>query len=186
MTPPEGLNDDERVRDLYERYYRRVVRYLVQSFRFSIDDARDLAQDVFVRVYVARGSYRREAETTYIMTTAKRVALNHIRHGHAQIRRAEIESLEDVVEPPARSATQERDLAVSRLQEGITRLSTHHRITLLYYLDGFQYAEIGAMLGIGVDAVRSRLKEARVRLRELLAKEPDGIRWPGERPEDDE
>ena len=46
--------------DLVRRYQGRVVNYLYRILH-SVDDAHDLAQEVFLRVYKARGKYRPEA-----------------------------------------------------------------------------------------------------------------------------
>jgi RNA polymerase sigma-70 factor (ECF subfamily) len=183
-----GGNDggEAWVQDLYVRYYKRVVYFFRNSsFRFSLEDARDLAQDVFLSVYKARDQYRREAELGYIMTIARRVALNRLRANRAGSRDAIVESIDDVLEGPVEAPRQERDLETSRLKEAIAKLRHHLRICLLLYLDGFQYAEIAAVLHLSVDGVRSRLKEARVLLRQMLVEEPSGIVWPSDLPEDE-
>ena len=54
-------HQDERFSDLYDRYYRRVVAFLVR-FGVAPDDASDLAQDVFVRVYEHMDDYRGDAQ----------------------------------------------------------------------------------------------------------------------------
>jgi RNA polymerase sigma-70 factor (ECF subfamily) len=181
--PGDDWDDEERVRQLYESYFGRVVSYYVKSFHFSREDARDLAQDVFVRVYVARKGYRGEATTAYVMKIARNLALNKYRADHAARRNALVESIDEILVQPSVRPSQEDDLAASRLSEAIRNLRHSLRVCLLPYLSGFQYAEIAANLGLTVDAVRSRLKDARVLLRQMLAEEPAGIDWPGEPPE---
>jgi len=183
-APGDTVNSDDRVHDLYVRYYRRVVSYFVKSFRFSQEDARDLAQDVFMRVHIARDQYRDEAETGYIMTAAKRVGLNKLRANRTQSRGAPVQSLDDVVKPPATGPRQERDLQLSQLEAAITRLRHGQRVCLLLYRDGFHYTEIAATLGITVDAVKSRLKDTRHALRRMLTEDPAGIEWPADRADD--
>jgi RNA polymerase sigma-70 factor (ECF subfamily) len=179
----EDWDREEQVRQLYDRYYGRVVNYYIKSFHFSREDARDLAQDVFVRVYVARKDYRGEAATAYVMKIARNLALNKLRGEHAARRNALVESIDDVLEAPSTDPSQENDLASSRLQQAIPKLRESLRVCLMLYIEGFQYAEIAATLGLTVDAVRSRLKDARVLLRQMLAEEPAGVAWPDEPPE---
>ena len=57
-------NNDDPFGGLY-KYYDRVVAYLM-AFGFSRDDARDLAQDVFVRVIESMSTFRGEAKWTFL------------------------------------------------------------------------------------------------------------------------
>jgi len=178
---------DERFRYLYEKYYRSVVGFLVR-FGFMRDEARDLAQDVFVRLYEHMKNYRGEAEWRFLEVTARNLALNRVRERGALKRRGTTVPLEAVAETagPAPApdvelaARQEAERLHDKLRKAIAQLPDGTRSCLLLWLRECSYTEIQGILGITMDAVKSRLHDARLRLKALLAEEPSGIAWPND------
>ncbi len=69
----------EAFQALVDRYYKRVVRLLAHLVGRP-DEAEDLAQEVFLRVYRARGRYEPSAKfSTWLFTVANRLAMNAMR-----------------------------------------------------------------------------------------------------------
>jgi RNA polymerase sigma factor (sigma-70 family) len=168
LPPP-----DER-HEIYVRYYERVVRYLVARFDFSVDDARDLAQDVFLSVFSHMDQQPIVAMWRFLVTAAHHRAVNEIRSRIGR-RRREIGSLEAVENfseillhdfwtdeaPPSPEivaiVSQESEL----LREAIEELSPTLRPCVLLRLRGLSYEEIASALVITVNAVRTRLRDAK-------------------------
>src|SRR5947209_5550594 len=76
-----GVRDDEpgAFEELVERYQHRLVAIL-HHLVGSAEEAEDLAQDVFLRVYRARKKYRARAKfSTWLFTIANNLALNSLR-----------------------------------------------------------------------------------------------------------
>lgn len=172
-----GNNGDDRFRTLYQRYYWRVVRFYVRAFRFSEEDAEELAQDAFIRFYEAMADYRGEAEWAFFETIARNVAFNRIRAGHAQKRNAKTVGIDDPdfarFEPAADTGPdladrQQEAIRRKRLYEEIARLPRGQRECLQLWLDDFKYEEIATALRITMDAVKSRIRDAKKLLRERL------------------
>src|ERR1041385_4746669 len=70
---------DAALNDLMERHSTPVFHFLCRMLG-NEDDAQDLAQETFVRVYRARESYRsNEKFTTWLFTIAANLARNHFR-----------------------------------------------------------------------------------------------------------
>jgi RNA polymerase sigma factor (sigma-70 family) len=88
-------SSDEIFEDLYKRYYRAVVSIFVRR-GFSFDEARDLAQATFVRVYKSMEAYRGDAEWAYLREVATRVGLNEIRYRQAGRRKVETMAIDDI------------------------------------------------------------------------------------------
>ena len=64
---------------LVERYQHRLVGVLSHLIG-RVDEAEDLTQDVFLRIYRARKGYRPKAKfSTWLFTIANNLALNHLR-----------------------------------------------------------------------------------------------------------
>ncbi|HEX7181350.1 MAG TPA: RNA polymerase sigma factor [Thermoanaerobaculia bacterium] len=190
----ELLKDPARL--LYERHYRDVVKYF-RRLGFSQDEARELAQDVFVRVCKGMKGYKAKAEWSFLATTARHTAINEFRRRHAQMREGKEVSLEgtpSVAESlNSPSSTPEDDLIEQEerqrrsewLQQAIIELPGNIRRCLQHWLGGLKYREIQEVEGISMDAVKARLNEARNLLRARLGEEPEGLDWPAVTPEAD-
>lgn len=190
MSFRDERDEDSRFQDLYQRYYRSVAGFFVRQ-GFSPEEARDLAQDTFVRVYRSMGSYRGDGAWSFLQTTARRIALNEIRSRTSQMRSATVAPLDEPLTqtvsrnpwtgaPPPSLETElveqeETARRRQRLKQAIASLPESLRLCLLLWLAGRSYREIMAGLGLSLDAVKSRLNEARNRLRNQLGEEPE---WP--------
>jgi RNA polymerase sigma-70 factor (ECF subfamily) len=179
-----------RVRDDDAEAFTRLVSLwqdrLVTLFLHQTGDhatAEDLAQEVFLRVYRARGSYQPTAKfTTWIHTIAGNVA--------SDLRQRAYRRREHGV-PPSVSASSSGfgldELAVAAsglmparladrgelravVQRALAALNDRQRMAvLLAKFEHCSYEEIAASMQLSVPAVKSLLFRARDQLREALA-----------------
>ncbi len=137
---------------------------LFKSFCRAVgpETARDLTQDVFLRVSRATIPVAAEEEVrAWLFQIARNLALDHHR---VRLRRPEPSPL---AEEGSRLATQDVDLAVN---EALATLPDLDRdVFLMREVVGLGYHEIGQACGLTPDAVRSRIHRARLQLRERLA-----------------
>jgi RNA polymerase sigma factor (sigma-70 family) len=171
---------DELFRSLYQKYYRRMVKYFRIVFRTSDEDAEDLAHDAFTRFYEALDEYRGDAEWAFLETIAQRVAFNRIRSRTTKKRGAPMVAIDDagVLDEPSLTSHQP-DLAeaehqkqrLRRLYEEMSRLSPAQQQCLQLSLQDHKYEEIAKILRISLDAVKSRIRDAKRILRERLGDE---------------
>ena len=171
------MTKDDRFQSLYQRFYLRIVRFFVRSFHLSEDDARDLAQDTFLRFYKAMDEYRGDAEWAFLETTARNVAYNRIRSQNAAKRRGQHVDIEDPANvpptaPPDYAKQQEDAIRRRQLRDAIAELSTGQRQCIELHLDGFSYEETARFLRISPDAVKSRIRDAKRGLRDQLGADP--------------
>lgn len=162
-------------------YYDRLVRF-IRQLGFTVDDARDLAQDVFLRVYEHMDAYRGDARWSYLQQVARRLAYNVIRDRKAgkrdgiMVPQEEILGLPDRGSVPPDAALIRKEIA-QRLDAAINQLEESQRIcVVMFYIAERSYEQISAILGITLPALKSRLNAARRRLKDLLGEEPRG--WP--------
>jgi RNA polymerase sigma-70 factor, ECF subfamily len=177
---------NDRSFELFERYYDRTVQYLMAQFRFSRADAEDLAQEAFLRVLKSSEGFRGGVEWAFIRTAAHNAALNSIRDGKAAKRSGVSVSIDDVT-GDVRDETQRADDALvrreqtdvlrKRLKRGIAHLPEGVRLCYLLRRRDHSYEEMSAILGITVNAVKSRLHDARRRLRDFVGKLPEEVDW---------
>ena len=136
-----------------------VFRYLCR-FLGQRDAARDLTQEVFLRVSRARiPDTTADGRRAWIFRIARNLALNHVRdrHRHGQV----VELVE-----AHRPATQELTLAIDRAIAALGAMA--RELFLLRESAGLTYAEVSAACEITEDAVRARLRRARAQLRDEL------------------
>lgn len=188
MKPKEReeiLEDPARL--LFERYYRAVVSYF-RRLGFSQDEARNLAQEVFVRVCQSVKDYEGKAGWAYLETIARRIAINEFRRRSAGIRLGEeipldansflAEILAGSFSTPEAELLDEEEQALQRqwLQEAIQELPGNIQRCLRLWMSGLKYREIQKVEGITIDTVKGRLNEARNRLRARRDENPGRAR----------
>ena len=124
-------------------------------------DAEDVYQDVFLRLL---GEEARDWDGEYLKAWLLRTALNRcVDVQRFRLRRPAL-SLDEVPElaHPADDGAAELWEAVSRLPEGERTAVPRH------YAEGYRTEEIAAMLRVPAATVRTRLRRARMRLKDLL------------------
>jgi RNA polymerase sigma-70 factor (ECF subfamily) len=165
---------------LVQRYQDRLVGILFHLVG-NLEEAEDLTQDAFLRVYRSRKGYRPRAKfSTWLFTIANNLALNHLRKNRRNIalRLAPESDASRAMAPvgqqlPSREAaasSQVRKIELSEIvQDALGFLSEDQRIAvLLSKFEGMSYSEIGEVLNRSPAAVKSLLARARSDLRERL------------------
>jgi RNA polymerase sigma-70 factor (ECF subfamily) len=167
---------DQKFEKLFA-YYPGVLAFL-KRFGFSPDEASDLAQDAFVRVYEHMDDYRAESLWSYVQAVTRTVALNVIRSRHTQKREAILEPEEKLMDAadPRRNPEEEfaQESGVRRIMHAIDRLDPKSKQCMLWSIAGFSYAEMTKTFDVTESALKSRLHEARNKLKEFLGEEPEG------------
>jgi RNA polymerase sigma-70 factor (ECF subfamily) len=147
---------------LFTAHRDGVFRYLCRVVGHA-DTARDLTQEVFLRVTRADARPDEPAEgRAWVFHIARNLALNHVRDGHRQPATTTITETRE----PGRPASQELAVAV---QQALATLADLDRdVFLLRESAGLGYDEIARACDLTPDAVRSRLHRARQQLRVTL------------------
>jgi RNA polymerase sigma-70 factor (ECF subfamily) len=140
---------------LFTAHRDRVLRYLARMVGHP--DARDLTQEVFLRVTrTPVPGDTDEAQRAWIFRIARNLALNHLRDRR---RHGTSVAIKDRSGPP------NQELALT-LQRALGRLTPLDReVFLLREASGLRYDEIADACGLSEDAVRSRLHRIRQQLR---------------------
>lgn len=179
-TRNDGEDRHDLFRHLWDRYYRRMLRYFRRVFHLSEADAEELTQDSFIRFYKAMDEYRGEAEWALLETIARNVGFNRVR-SVTTVKRGSIrtESLDDPEErndPPDADRRHPIDTMIEteqlrRMREAITELPRGQRQCLQLWLEDLSQEEISRVLRISIVAVKSRIRDAKRALRERLGDE---------------
>lgn len=166
-------------RDAFERlfldYHKRLVRFLCRVIRRD-EDLEEVINDTFLIVWRRAGDFRGASRvSTWIFGIAYRCALKAIRRSTIRSRAAALvlQHGEPIVEDAAKR-TEDRQL----LDLGLSRLPPEQRLvfTLAYCMD-YSCEEIAAIVECPVNTVKSRMWQARRKLRTIIcaAAAPQGI-----------
>ena len=171
--------EEEAFDDLVRKHRQRVFNIAFQILR-NYEDANEVAQDVFVKVYRNLATFRGEsAFTTWLYQIAINLARNRIRYnrrrhhndsvsfdcandeGHGQLGPV------DPAPTPYKAAVATEQ---SRLiEQAMNVLSVAHReILILRVIEDLSYEEIAAVLECSLGTVKSRIARARVELQLIL------------------
>lgn len=159
--------DRTATKALYDRHAARVYR-LAYRMCGDGDLASDMTQDVFVRLFRQLGQFRGEsAFTTWLHRVTVTTCLNTLR----KVKRLRMREVDLEQASGERSRGSERDpLLDAALTEAMERLPEGLRLALVMHaIEGYTHVEIAAALGIAEGTSKSRVFEARAKLRELLA-----------------
>lgn len=171
--------DDLALNELMARWQTPLVSFILR-YTGNEQDALDLAQETFVRVYASRGRYRPAAKfSTWLFTIATNLCRNlaRWRDRHPTVPLSAPSDDEPGLEStlpapgdtPADSA-ERHDLA-SAVREHVQKLPHDLKtVVLLFEFQDLGYEEIAAMLGCTSKAVETRLYRARQILRESLSR----------------
>jgi RNA polymerase sigma-70 factor (ECF subfamily) len=172
--------DESAFAELVERYQNRVLSVLYNALG-HMQEAEDLTQDVFLRVYRARHGYQPTAKfSTWIFTITNNLAMN-ARRSRKTRRTVAIQGRESgPLGPrpqeqlaPATGPTASGQLRATEVAElvrdAIQKLDDRQRIAvLLNKFEDLGYAEIARIMGTTPTAIKSLLSRARTNLREML------------------
>ncbi len=149
--------------EIVELYKDRIFKMLFMKVG-NMEDALDLTQDVFFKVYKALASFRNESS---IYTWIYKIALNTANTFLRKNGRLNQNYIEDVGENTLKTSNQEELKTI--LKTKIEELPQHYRdVIILHYFEGFDYNEIAEILDINVGTVKSRLFRARQMLSEKM------------------
>ena len=161
----EHVRSQEEVASLYRRHVDMVYQLCLVLMK-NVPDAEDAAQTVFRKALERNEAFRDpEHEKAWLIVTARNECRNQLKHWW-RTRRAGEEALDGLV------WEQPRDQEVWRQVAALPR--PHRLVLYLHYYQGYTTGEIADMLGENPSTVRSRLAQARKKLKLKLEEEGYG------------
>jgi len=165
---------------LLGRHRRPIFNFILRYVGLR-DVAEDLVQETFLRVIKAAGSYRAQAKfTTWLYTIARNLCTDQSRRAkHRKARSldaplsndAEAGTLQDVIpsdEPGAERGAMDAQFR-GVLASALASLSEEQReVFLMRELSGMPFREIAEVVGAPENTVKSRMRYALEKLREVL------------------
>jgi RNA polymerase sigma-70 factor (ECF subfamily) len=152
-------SDPETFALLVERYQVRIVRFLAHRTG-NLDDARELAQEAFLRAYVALESFDDARKfSTWLYRIAMNLSIDFLRKRHALFTELQPDRLQDPSSPLAELLRDERDRVLWRTLADLPEDYAH--ILFLRHDLELAYEEIAEMLDLPLGTVKNKIFKAR-------------------------
>jgi RNA polymerase sigma-70 factor (ECF subfamily) len=166
--------DCEAREQIFRYYYRHLYRFVLPMVYHDEEEASDVTQDVFVRLFESLPTLRaHKSLSCFLFTIARNLCCDRARRRQC----VQFESLNDSpfdgdeeerdVADPADTPdiALERDELQKRVREAVETLSPIHRdILAMHYFQGMEMKDIARALHIPIGTVKSRLARARAEL----------------------
>jgi RNA polymerase sigma-70 factor, ECF subfamily len=162
-----AAGDHEAFGDII-REHQDMVFSIAWHFLHDRDRAEEIAQEVFLQLYRTLGEIESPAHLTFWLrrVTANR-CIDESRRGRWRI--VTLDEANDV----ARDADHTDPLLARKLGQMLQRLPTPQRLAItMRYQEGLEPSEIGAVLDMPLNTVKSHLRRGLAALREWLGVKP--------------
>ena len=170
-------SQESALSELYDRYSRLVYSLALNAVGDPAT-AEEITQDVFIRIWDHAGTYQAEKSkvVTWIASITRYRSIDVIRRRKI---RPESQSVSWEIEPSANEMNPinvEQTVEISqerrRVRQAISMLPEEQRQALAYaYFQGYTHREIAEVLGEPLGTVKTRIRLAMQKLRQLLEQE---------------
>ena len=156
--------DSRAQRALYERFSRRMFGICLR-YTSSREEAEDILQEGFVKVFQAIGMWRAVGPLeNWVKKIIVNTALDHYRQQHTRIEETELfENSGEGVEPLQQYHAQELLRIIQKLPSG------YRTVFNLYAIEGYNHKEIAEMLNVTEGTSKSQYARARTHLTKMLS-----------------
>lgn len=154
---------EKEYNDCVTLYADNVYRFILKNLRLE-DDARDVVQTAFEKLWKNRHEVEAAKSKSYLFTIAYHQMIDHLRKVRRIQLREEFREDARVSDKPVHNLKKVLEEALSRLNE------TQRSLVLLKDYEGYSYAEIGQITGLNESQVKVYLHRARIQLKNYLVR----------------
>ena len=152
---------DKEYNQCVTTYADNVYRFILKNLRHE-EDARDVVQSAFEKMWINRQDVDNSKCKSYLFTVAYHQMIDHLRKAKRVQLREEFNEETRITNRPMNNAKK-------MLEEALGRLSERHRsLVLLKDYEGYSYEEIGQITGLNESQVKVYLHRARIQLKNYL------------------
>ncbi|MEW4925560.1 sigma-70 family RNA polymerase sigma factor [Algibacter sp. 2305UL17-15] len=165
-------NDTLLFEILYDRY-AGLVYNKCYGFAKDGDEAKDLTQDVFLKLFIKLGSFKAKSKfSTWLYAFTYNHCVNYVTRNTAkkfEKQSVDYKDIENISEEEIEDK-EFLNMRVDKLKKAMELISPDEKmILLLKYQDYLTIKEIESVLGIGESAVKMRIKRAKDKLTDVYA-----------------
>src|SRR3954463_3144344 len=170
VTIQRAAEGDQSAWDTIVRTYWRKVFNVAYRFVGTYDEAEDLTQEIFLKVFRSLGTFDRRANfQTWLISVSRNYCIDRYRSGRRdrEVFAREVDASTVHAEAPglAADARVEQQDRIALLREALKALSpTLRTAVLLRDIHELSYQEIATQLGVAEGTVKSRINRGRAEL----------------------
>ena len=152
---------EKEYNECVSQYADNVYRFIVKNLRHE-EDARDVVQTAFEKLWRNRDQVDGTKSKSYLFTVAYNGMIDHLR----KVKRV---YLKEEFKEEVKVYSREANNAKAILQEALARLSeTQRSLVMLKDYEGYSYDEIGQIMNLSESQVKVYLHRSRIQLKEYL------------------
>lgn len=145
-----------------------IYRFVFKNLRHA-DDAQDVVQSAFEKFWNTRKTVDTSRAKSYLFTIAYNQMIDHIR----KVKRMNYQ--QEIPEQMGGTTRQNQRFVKDALDKALQGLTeTQRSLVMLKDYEGYNYNEIGEIMGLSENQVKVYLHRARIQLRNYLVK-PENI-----------
>lgn len=148
-------------------YADNVYRFVLKNLRHE-EDAKDIVQGTFEKMWINRQQVENDRCKSYLFTVAYHQMIDHIRKNKRVILREEFHEATKITSKAEHDTKRVLHAALNKLNE------TQRSLVLLKDYEGYSYEEIGKITGLNESQVKVYLHRARLLLREYIVR-PENV-----------
>jgi RNA polymerase sigma factor (sigma-70 family) len=142
-------------------YADNVFRFIMKNLRHE-EDARDVVQSAFEKMWINRADVDNSKCKSYLFTVAYHQMIDHIRKTKRITLKEDFKEEARIYDKPVHNTKKILEQALGRLPE------TQRSLVLLKDYEGYSYEEIGKITGLNESQVKVYLYRARIQLKNYL------------------
>ena len=154
---------EKEYNDCVTLYADNVYRFIVKNLRHE-EDARDVVQTAFEKLWINRQAVDNQKSKSYLFTVAYNQMIDHLRKVKRVYLKEEFKEETKVHHRPFNNTKAILEEALSKLSE------TQRSLVVLKDYEGYSYEEIGQITGLSSSQVKVYLHRARLQLKEYIVK----------------
>ncbi|MBO6516318.1 MAG: sigma-70 family RNA polymerase sigma factor [Bacteroidia bacterium] len=159
----------EAQKALFEKYASKMMGICLR-YTSNTEDAKDILQDGFVKVFTQLESFQfKSTLQTWMSRIFTNLAINRVTRGMAKYTHVDIADQTLTYEDTSEEMSKWGGMTPEQVLGHVRELPEIYRLVLnMYAVDGFSHQEIAKKLDISVGSSKSRLSRARVLLKERI------------------
>jgi RNA polymerase sigma factor (sigma-70 family) len=159
---------EKEYNDCVKNYADNVYRFILKNLRHE-DDAKDVVQTAFEKLWRNRSEVQAEKSKSYLFTVAYHQMIDHIRKTKRVSFKEDFAEDAGIVDKHMGNIKRELDLALLRLND------LQRSLVLLKDYEGYTYEEIGKITSLNESQVKVYLHRARLQLKNYLVRRENVI-----------
>lgn len=166
--------------ELITRYQKQIYS-LAYRLTNNIDDAKDLTQEAFIKIYLALGKYDDSRPfSPWMYKIATNIIYSKLRNRKSRLQEVSLHNGIDFLPLIASVETHPEEYSIinenqSLVQQAISELNDRYRVPIVMkYLENLSYKDISGLLDLPIKTVETRLYRGKILLQNRLKMDMEG------------